>query len=372
MAPRSRTKPRSEPMNTALNAVCPYFTMFPLQFPYRIFDRYASNGEAVLDPFAGRGTTLYAARLHGLSAFGIDSNPVAVAISEAKLANTTPGRAVQSASAILADIKDPTSIPRGRFWRLAFHPEVLHTLCRLRDGLLGNCDSDSRKALRAILLGALHGPLNKIEPSYFSNQCPRTFAPKPAYAVKFWTERELKAPKVDVLEIVRRRAVRCFSEETTTACGRAIQGDSRCANVFDLPKKVSWIVTSPPYYGMRTYIPDQWLRWWFLGGPEAVDYSNEGQLSHASQATFSAGLRKVWTNCAKVARSDCRMVVRFGAINDRKVDPRELIRDSFDDTPWTMVTLRSAGSASIGKRQADQFASSTAIEEYDVWATLAA
>jgi hypothetical protein len=66
------------------------------------------------------------------------------------------------------------------------------------------------------------------------------------------------------------------------------------------------------------------------------------------------------------------MVVRFGAINDRKVDPRELIRDSFDNSPWRMVTLRSAGSASIGKRQADQFASSTAIEEYDVWATLAA
>ena len=29
----------------------------------------------------------------------------------------------------------------------------------------------------------------------------------------------------------------------------------------------AWVVTSPPYYGLRTYGPDQWLRQWFLGGP---------------------------------------------------------------------------------------------------------
>ena len=79
---RTSSRIKNGKMNTALNAICPYFTMFPLEFPYRILDRYARQGDAVLDPFAGRGTTLYAARLLGLNAFGIDSNPVAVAISE--------------------------------------------------------------------------------------------------------------------------------------------------------------------------------------------------------------------------------------------------------------------------------------------------
>ena len=47
-------------MSTALNGICPYFTMFPLEFPLGVLLRHAKRGEAVLDPFAGRGTTLYA------------------------------------------------------------------------------------------------------------------------------------------------------------------------------------------------------------------------------------------------------------------------------------------------------------------------
>ena len=66
------------------------------------------------------------------------------------------------------------------------------------------------------------------------------------------------------------------------------------------------------------------------------------------------------------------VAVRFGAVNDRKADHRQLVKDSFADSRWRIVTLRNAGSASTGKRQADQFVSSDdAIEEYDVWATLA-
>lgn len=53
--------PRNAP-RLRLNAVCPYFTMFPLDFPYQhLLD--AQPGEWVLDPFCGRGTTNYAARL---------------------------------------------------------------------------------------------------------------------------------------------------------------------------------------------------------------------------------------------------------------------------------------------------------------------
>src|SRR5690606_41868113 len=49
----------------SLNTVCPYYTMFPLEFPLARLAR-AKPGEWVLDPFCGRGTTMYAARLRGL------------------------------------------------------------------------------------------------------------------------------------------------------------------------------------------------------------------------------------------------------------------------------------------------------------------
>lgn len=71
-----------------LNAICPYFTMFPLEFPLGVL-RDATPGQLVVDPFCGRGTTNYAARTLGLPSIGVDSSPVAVALSQAKLANTS-------------------------------------------------------------------------------------------------------------------------------------------------------------------------------------------------------------------------------------------------------------------------------------------
>jgi hypothetical protein len=309
--------------------------------------------------------------LRGLHAFGIDSNPVATAISEAKLANTSPGRVVAAATKILAEILEPRDLPSGEFWHRAFHNKVLQVLCRLREGLLLNCESDARKALRAVILGALHGPRAKQQ-AYFSNQCPRTYAPKPRYAVKFWRQRKMVPPEVDALHVITRRAKRYFGEERTKASGCVVMGDSQQAHSFNaIDSKVSWIVTSPPFYGMRTYIPDQWLRRWFLGGPSKVDYSNEGQLSHSSQEDFASGMRAVWNNCAKHAKPNCRLVLRFGAINDRKVDALALVKESFRDSSWKILTLRTAGSASTGKRQADHFVpASAAIQEYDIWSIL--
>lgn len=357
-------------MTTALNGICPYFTMFPLRFPLDILKRNLDRRNVVLDPFAGRGTTLYAARLLGLEAYGIDSNPVAVAISEAKLANTSPHEIVNAAKMILADVKTPNSLPTGEFWTLAYHEDVLTELCRLREALIADCRSDARRALRAVILGALHGPSGKLSQSYFSNQCPRTYAPKMQYATRYWRERGLSAPRVDVLEIIRRRAHWFYGGEEATARGKVIAGDSRDAASFHIARpKVSWIMTSPPYYGMRTYIPDQWLRSWFLGRPSKVEYSSATQLSHRSPQNFCAGLEQVWNNCVDIARPGCRLVIRFGAINDRRIDSLSLIKESLRNTCWRVVTCRRAGSASNGKRQADHFVpAKNAIEEHDIWA----
>ncbi len=355
-----------------LNGICPYFTMFPLEFPYSILRAHAKPGEWVIDPFCGRGTTNYASRIMGLPTLGIDSNPVAVALSQAKLANTTPALIMQLARRILDEVREPSAIPQGEFWEWAFHQDVLCTLCRFREGLLGDCQSDSRKALRAIIMGAMHGPRPKLHPSYFSNQSPRTYAPKPGYAVNFWKARNLVPQLVDVLDIIQVRAQRYYANETTKAVGRIIAGDSRNGKVYSQligKYAVQWVITSPPYYGMNTYLPDQWLRSWFLGGPAQVNYSTQGQISHNGSETFASQLRDVWRNLGMICVPGAKLVIRFGAINDRKVDALDLLKHSLQDTGWDIADIQSAGSASRGHRQALHFSPSGkgAIEEYDIW-----
>src|SRR5262249_10845426 len=153
------------------------------------------------------------------------------------------------------------------FWTWAFDPDVLQKLCVLRSALLADCRSDARKALRAVILGALHGPIGKNMLSYFSNQCTRTYAPKPRYAVRYWKARGMKAPVVDVQAIIDRRAERYYRGQPD-AEGMAFCGDSRRNGTYGELQgaNIKWIVTSPPFYGMRTYVPDQWLRNWFMGG----------------------------------------------------------------------------------------------------------
>lgn len=355
----------------ALNGICPYFTMFPLEFPYTIL-KCAAAGQWVMDPFCGRGTTNYASRLLGLSSIGIDSNPVAVALSQAKLANTSPQYIMQAARQILDEVRTPQDVPSGEFWHWAFHKDVLYLLCRIREGLLRNCSSDAHKALRAIIMGALHGPQPKTRPSYLSNQSQRTYAPKPRYAVNFWKAHNLIPQFVDVLNIVETRAQRFYSQEERIALGEIIHGDSREKSTYEgilVGNKIDWVITSPPYYGMRTYIPDQWLRLWFLGGSPHVDYSTAGQVSHASPGSFAAQLKDVWQHVGAVCVSGAKLVIRFGAINDRKVDSLALLKQSLKDSGWRIQTIRSAGSASEGRRQALHITHNNkrAIEEHDMW-----
>jgi len=359
---------------TALNAICPYFTMFPLEFPRRILTRHARPGQRVLDPFCGRGTTNFAARLAGLETLGVDSNPVAVAITTAKLATSDMSGVMYAARRVLSTVR-AASVPEGEFWTLAFHPNVLHKLCRLRAGLLADCRSNARKVLRGIILGALHGPLGKETQSYFSNQCTRTYAPKPRYAVKYWRANRLKPPSVDLLEVIRSRAERFLKASLPECDGLSRLGDSRNARTVT-PNvdgaTFDWVITSPPYYGMRTYVQDQWLRNWFLGGPDSVDYSVHGQLGHMSPEAFGAQLSQVWDNVAEVCGDDARLVIRFGGIRDRNAEPLDIIMSSLNNSAWRISTLRNAGSADAGKRQADYFLvnRSRPMTEYDVWARI--
>jgi hypothetical protein len=79
------------------------------------------------------------------------------------------------------------------------------------------------------------------------------------------------------------------------------------------------IITSPPYYGLDTYLADQWIRSWFLGGPPEVDYSRGTQINHGSWEKFAGDLRFVRKNVAEYACPDARLIIRFGGITHQSV-----------------------------------------------------
>ena len=349
--------------------------MFPLAFPLRLLARDGGGGW-VLDPFCGRGTTNFAARLLGMPSVGVDSSPVAAAIAAVKLVSVRPEDVIDACTAILRDHGEPREIPQGPFWEGLYHPRTFRDLCRLRDRLLEHCCTPAEVALRALVLGVLHGPRTRGEPSYLSNQMPRTYATKPEGAVRFWAKRGLHPPYVSVQHLVTRRAWFSLRALPPPVPGRVVLGDSRSCALAPEGQRFRWVVTSPPYYGMRTYRPDQWLRNWFVGGPPEVDYTAEGQVGLGDAGQFAHSLAQVWARVAGVCVERARLVVRFGALPSMPADARQVLKDSFRlaDAGWRVTTIRDAGLAPTGRRQADQFGqpAGCALRELDLYAVLEA
>jgi len=223
------------------------------------------------------------------------------------------------------------------------------------------------------MLGCLHGPLSKTPgtQAYFSNQMPRTFSSKPEYSVKYWQQRELVARQLDVLTVLRRKLERIPASAlaANNTFNDVRLGDARAIDTLsDQDLDFSVVVTSPPYYGMRTYVEDQWLRNWFLGGPDYVAYGNTNQLQHTGKTVFAESLGQVWTNMARSTTDSLHMYVRFGIIPSAKTDARELMLNSLESSTadWRVISVRNAQTAHSGKRQAAQMAAaSTAAIEYD-------
>lgn len=355
-----------------LNTVAPYYTMFRPEFP---LSALAGARGWVLDPFCGRGTTNFAARLCGLPTVGIDASPVAASIASAKLVSVEAERVIALARDLIEGHASTVTPPSGEFWELAYHPDTLRELCAIREGLTAADSGDSAAVLlRAIMLGALHGPRGKNVQSYLSNQMPRTYATKPAGAVRFWRARGMEPEYISALEVIARRARRVCEGMPPAVPGSVLHADSRSATLPSGLGPFSHIVTSPPYYGMRTYVTDQWLRHWFLGGPAEPDYSADRQIETATPEAFASDLARVWQRVAGWSKPGCRMTIRFGAVPSIPSDPEAILLQSLEQAAcgWRVTAVESAGAADAGKRQAQQFGfvRSKPITEVDVTATL--
>ena len=359
----------------AFNAICPYYTMFPLEFPMRILKQHRAKLPTVYDPFCGRGTTIYAARKYGLKSYGLDTSPIAVAIAQAKLASAELQDVMNLAEELIA--KTPTDMPDKPFFERAFSEKTLMEICSLRSGLLNEKKATNESSiLRAAVLGCLHGPLpvGKATPSYFSNQMPRTFSSKPDYSLKYWRDHERLPPNVSVMEVLAKKLKRIqdLNSDSPSHIHNVKCSDARKASSFARIEGPIVVVTSPPYYGMRTYVQDQWLRMWFLGGGEEINYENNNQICHSGHEHFIKDLSKVWSAIGNRAQDEAHLYVRFGSIPSAKSDARAIMKSSLEDAgSWKLISVRNAQTAHSGKRQADYMGGkSIPATEFDFHAVL--
>jgi hypothetical protein len=295
------------------HALCPYFAMFP-----EIFVRkhlvWSKRGDLVLDPFSGRGTTMFESLLNDRRAIACDTNPVAVCVSRAKSAAPTMEETLDRVLELQhapADNWMERDID-NEFFRLCFHPDTLKQIQHLRKNLRWQIDRVDC-FIAAIALGCLHGESHRSQ-RYFSNRMPRTISTKPEYSVRWWKMQGCLPPARNVYDILRREIEYRFGTPPPQNQGIVLQGDARNAgHMFrEYLRDVSLVITSPPYLDTTNVVEDQWLRVWFLGG-EAYPVRDRGKDDrYWSASNYWAFLQEAWSGIAGLLKSNAHLIIRMG------------------------------------------------------------
>ncbi len=247
-----------------------YRACFKPQLPRFFIDRLTSEGDAVYDPFMGRGTTPLEAALLGRVPAGCDASPLSRILLEPRLDPPAEGEVRER----LADL-DLRHAGEIRDDLLTFyHPETLRALTALREYLLardraGTLDRVDRW-IRMVAVNRLTGH----SPGFFSVY---TLPPNQATSVvaqrKINAKRRQTPPPRDVAAVILRKTrallAGCDLFTCATLSGTAGRARLLTRQADATPEirsgSVRLVVTSPPFLNVVDYKGDNWLRCWFCG-----------------------------------------------------------------------------------------------------------
>jgi site-specific DNA-methyltransferase (adenine-specific) len=256
MEPEWKNYPKN--MGNNLHSLCSYMAMFPPSIPHYFIQKYSKEGDVVLDPFSGRGTTSLEACTQGRIGIGNDKNQLAYVLTFAKTNVPQRGR-------ILSRLKDleanynPSAVSIDQVeWqiKMIFSDYTLKQLVYLREKLnwrTSNVDA----FIAAMILGIMHGNSE----CYLSLKMPNTFSMSPNYVRGFIQAHRLERPVRDTFTLLVKKLDRCYQRPTTK--GKAYNQDARHLHWIK-NESVNLIVTSPPYTRVIRYGAFNWIRLWFL------------------------------------------------------------------------------------------------------------
>lgn len=316
----------------------PYYAMFPLPFAQRVIKKYSQESDIVLDPFAGRFTSVYAAAKAGRNGYGIEINPVGWLYGLAKLKPAPKDDVINRLCQIYAVrnrfSRKAASMPE--FYHICFCDDVLKFLLSARKNLKWK-DNNVDATLMAFLLVYLHGKKGQA----LSNQMQGTKSMGMDYSITWWKKNNMQIPpRVNPVEFMTSRIEWRYKK------GKSIENDESHAILGDSVKeldsivdelhkneeKISLLFTSPPYFGLTDYFADQWLRMWLLGGKEVLEYSKEKyKRRFSNHLDYRNLLDKVFEKCSKIMSDQAVVYVRTDARNFTLQTTIEILKKHFPD-----------------------------------------
>lgn len=247
--------------------VGPYYAMFPVPYVEETIRKYTRLGDAVLDPFAGRFSTIAVANYLGRPGCGIEISPLGWLYGRVKL---NPAQRCRDVLRRVRDMWDASSgydseaADMNEFFHMCYSTNVRRFLLACRN-LLNWKESQVDATMMASLMVVLHHNRGKG----LSNQMRQMKAMAPRYSINWWKRHGMEdAPEVDPVEFLSDR-IRWRYQHGVFRCtaAEAIRGD--CCTELATPHAAEWVeghdrikllFTSPPYWSLVNYFKDRRFR----------------------------------------------------------------------------------------------------------------
>lgn len=296
----------------------PYYAMFPIDFAFKVIEQYSKPNDYIIDPFAGRFSSVYAGGVLGRNSVGIEISPIGWLYGNTKLCPAPKDEIKDRLLDIYNRRNDFTDEAKnmGEFFQLCYCPEVLKFLLSVRENLdWKNNNTDA--TLVSIILVHLHGKMGEG----LSNQMRQTKAMGLNYSINWWkTNGFTKPPEYNPLDFLMKKIDWRYAKNIPnieTDC-KAIFGDStiELEELIKISKKnkikYSLLFTSPPYCSVVDYHVEQWLRLWLLKEGAEKPQTNPDKYKNRfnSKDDYRELLDSVFGACSEIMQKKCTVFVR--------------------------------------------------------------
>lgn len=315
-----------------------YRACFKPQLAQYFIDKHSNEGDVVLDPFMGRGTTALQSALSGRVAYGSDINPLSEMLIKPRLSPPS----IESIVKRFRSIPNSAKITKADEELLVFyHPDTLRHLLSLKKWFIkqekiGKITLEDGW-IRMVIMNRLSG-----HSSGFLSV--KTMPPNQTVSIdaqrKINEKHNRKAEKKDVLDLIVKKSKSLLRSGTLPVLSPNKEHKLRCADALNLDYiddgEVDLMITSPPFMDVVDYAGDNWLRCWFAGiDADTIAFDDR----HSSVESWSEFVRDAFKEFARVIKKGGMAAFEVGEVKGGSIKLEENVINAIGGLPFKVEKI---------------------------------